>query len=367
MLRNKKVACLVFLSALFMGGGGLLVGKAYAKNPIVVPEGWDPAFYECVKSTFGEEDVDDDGPTDGQLAIIRELICEDMGIEKVDQLAKMTSLTTLSLGKNNITSIDLSKNVDLEDLNLKDNKLTFVDISKNTSLERFDVDDIYVKAAISHEKVGDKVIFHFSDLLFLNYYVYPKSVDHVMQYSVSDGNLVVSELGQTNGYVQIVKVASMDPTTGAIEENYFKVLLLARVLFLDLNDGSGRTETLVCGLDAVDDGSCLVTLPEGPSREGYVFKGWAVGSEEDDLAQPGEKIKLEDEETKITAVWGEESEENEDEDEDEDEIGVPDTGYNTNSDNNNTAFVILALPIMILIVGIVAYIRDLKKSHVKFD
>ena len=95
MLKNKKIACLVFLAVLFVSSGGLLVGESYADD-LFVPEGWDSEFYACALEGFleieggTEESIPDTGLTDEQLARIEEITCVERGVRSTFGLEKMT-------------------------------------------------------------------------------------------------------------------------------------------------------------------------------------------------------------------------------------------------------------------------------------
>ena len=193
------------------------------------------AFYNCALEGFldvegGEESVPATGLTDEQLARIEEITCIEKGVKNTFGLEKMTGLVTLKLGKNSLTSLDISKNTALtyleassnqlteitgyEDkglvaLELNDNKLslleldgltslrglavaynqlttldvskntalealyadhnklTFIDISKNARLNAFYADNIYVRTAGDYIIVHNAVQFDFSSLAFL--------------------------------------------------------------------------------------------------------------------------------------------------------------------------------------------------------
>jgi hypothetical protein len=64
---------------------------------------------------------------------LKELVCDNNQLTSLD-LSKNTALTTLWCEKNQLTSLDLSKNTELTSLSFGWNYLTSIDLSKNTAL-----------------------------------------------------------------------------------------------------------------------------------------------------------------------------------------------------------------------------------------
>ncbi|MCG1036984.1 T9SS type A sorting domain-containing protein [Polaribacter sargassicola] len=60
-------------------------------------------------------------------------------IKTLEGIEAMVNLVSLEAGGNELTSVDLSKNINLKNLFLNDNQLTNIDVSKNLALERFGV------------------------------------------------------------------------------------------------------------------------------------------------------------------------------------------------------------------------------------
>ncbi|MBR3329344.1 leucine-rich repeat domain-containing protein [Candidatus Saccharibacteria bacterium] len=505
MLKNKKVACLVFLAALFVGGGGLLIrdfsyAEEFGEFEVQTKSGFnDMDLYECVEGAYIEQEqptmININGLSENQLAVITELECTDKEIEDLTGLNQLTGLNHLNLSGNKIkeidlspyqdlqilelsgneiTSIDVSKNAKLEHLMLSQNKITSIDVSKNANLEQLNldyngglesislpnsrklgilslksnklgelisadklsaelakvpslynldlsinslasidvskntnlrtlelygnrlltlvdvsdntllgdlrVDDIFVRTNLPYEVSGNSVVFNFDSVLFVNNGTrlgnnIIKDVEGVMTYVREDRRLVVTDLSKTNGYAQTVG-----------EENQYtnyKVLLstLTHVVSLDHNNGTGVIDRLVCVLDSTDAESCSVTLPEGPSRDGYKFAGWSDGT---NTMKAGDKIAVSRDIT-LKADWktggggnnggngnnnggnnngGNKENENSSK---KDKVAVPNTGRNTNNGENSILFVIISLPIAALITGVAIYINNIKKAHKKFD
>ena len=104
----------------------------------------DEFFYKAVVDAYNRENKTSlpytTNLTDEQLKSIK--IVSYWGNQKSDSekirsttgIEKLTALTYLYLGWNNLSSIDLSKNTNLTSLGLRSNKLSSIDLSKNTFL-----------------------------------------------------------------------------------------------------------------------------------------------------------------------------------------------------------------------------------------
>lgn len=89
----------------------------------------DEAFKACVLATGAE-----------QAEEVKRLECRKKGIESVAGIEYLTNLKLIDLTRNEISKIDLSKNVELEEAFLGNNELTELDVSgcsKLTYLEVF--------------------------------------------------------------------------------------------------------------------------------------------------------------------------------------------------------------------------------------
>ena len=114
---------------------GLFSQNTYAIMPSTFN---DENFYNCVVSNFSsqypDEVIAESGLTNEQLGRMSSLDCWSRNITDTTGLELMTSLTELGLAENQLTSIDVSKNVNLTELSLLGNQLTSIDVSKNVSL-----------------------------------------------------------------------------------------------------------------------------------------------------------------------------------------------------------------------------------------
>lgn len=70
------------------------------------------------------------------IAYTGEIVCPSLGINDLTGTEEFINITGLKVGGNNLTSIDISKNVDLLDFECHANQLTTLDLSKNLSLTR---------------------------------------------------------------------------------------------------------------------------------------------------------------------------------------------------------------------------------------
>lgn len=82
--------------------------------------------YDYNHSGYIEED---------EILITRNIVCEYMGVSSVKGIEYFTEMQGLWVMNNNITEIDVSKNLNLHGIWCSDNPIRHIDISKNTELE----------------------------------------------------------------------------------------------------------------------------------------------------------------------------------------------------------------------------------------
>ena len=85
---------------------------------------------------LGKSYIFDGMLTDEDIANIKDINVEGLGIESLKGIEFFTELTSLNCGGNMLTSLDLSKNTALKYLSCGGNQLTSLDLSKNTALIR---------------------------------------------------------------------------------------------------------------------------------------------------------------------------------------------------------------------------------------
>ena len=119
-------AALCLLPALALAEGAADV----AIDPTNFP---DANFRTCV-STFDTDN--DDCLTPTELAAVKSMRLIGKSIGDLTGIEHFTALTKLLCQKNQLTSLDLSKNTALEELDCGDNQLTSLDVSANTALKQ---------------------------------------------------------------------------------------------------------------------------------------------------------------------------------------------------------------------------------------
>ena len=91
------------------------------------------------------DDVIDGKVFTGNIVNAKELYLSGYGISDLTGIEAFVSLNMLEAPDNNLTNIDVSKNILLTELYLSDNKLENVDVSKNLALTNFDIQRNQVK------------------------------------------------------------------------------------------------------------------------------------------------------------------------------------------------------------------------------
>ena len=77
--------------------------------------------------------------TQEEIADVKQISITDRYVQSLKGIEYFTALTTLFCYRNNLTTLDLSKNTALTNLSCSDNKLTSIDLSKNTALTSLNV------------------------------------------------------------------------------------------------------------------------------------------------------------------------------------------------------------------------------------
>ena len=123
----KKLLLLHLLLAMFFGAQ--TVKASVVLNATNFP---DPSFRSYISSKTGVSV----GSTisDAKLASITEIFANEKGISSLQGIEYFTKLTNLQCYKNQLTSLDVSKNTELTYLYCFNNQLTSLDVSKNTKL-----------------------------------------------------------------------------------------------------------------------------------------------------------------------------------------------------------------------------------------
>ncbi|MBR5066757.1 MAG: DUF4214 domain-containing protein [Lachnospiraceae bacterium] len=127
-----KVIFVGSISILALGLGSL---KAHAASPVAINETNfpDATFRSVIANTY---DYNHNGYIDpDEVSMTMNISCEGMGISSVKGIEYFTDIQGLWVKDNNISSLDVSKNVNLHGIWCSGNPLTSIDISHNPKLE----------------------------------------------------------------------------------------------------------------------------------------------------------------------------------------------------------------------------------------
>ena len=115
---------------------GLLPTAAFAAGYVEINEA---NFPDAKFRSFVKENLDknkDDILDAGEIAAVKKIEANKMGIKSLKGIGFFTALETLKCWDNELTGLDLSKNTKLTSLSCSENELTALDVSKNTELTR---------------------------------------------------------------------------------------------------------------------------------------------------------------------------------------------------------------------------------------
>ena len=151
----------------------------------------DQNFYDCVlaefQSEFPNETVASTGLTDAQLAKIKTVWCPGNDNSKISDatgIEKMTAVTGITLDKNSLKTIDVSKNVNLIVLALTENQLTSLDVSKNPELMNLRVyGNSLTSLDVSHNPKLEVLLAHSNSLTSMDI---SSNSDLTNQFTVDD-------------------------------------------------------------------------------------------------------------------------------------------------------------------------------------
>ena len=95
----------------------------------------DPKFLEAALLNDGIDRNGDKQISEKEASVIEALNCSNADIRNMDEIKYFTSLTDLYCDENQLTTLDVSKNMALTTLSCSDNQLSTLDVSNNTALE----------------------------------------------------------------------------------------------------------------------------------------------------------------------------------------------------------------------------------------
>ena len=148
-MKNNKfiILLLVLITCLAVNPAKSIIGidkKEYKASAEATALGFkSDALYECVLDEYMDwYNPEDDIPplTKEDLQDFSRLSCPNMGITDATGIEQMTGLEHLSLFKNKLSSIDLSKNTALESIYLSENQLTSIKLPSGSELEELALD-----------------------------------------------------------------------------------------------------------------------------------------------------------------------------------------------------------------------------------
>lgn len=294
------------------------------------------------QSEFPNETVASTGLTDAQLAKIKTVWCPGNDNSKISDatgIEKMTAVTGITLNKNSLKTIDVSKNVNLIVLALTENQLTSLDVSRNPELmnlrvygnsltsldvshnpklevllahsnsltsmdissnsdltDQFTVDDILVKANILPITTTMSPSYDLSGLNIINS---TQTISNTSNYTFNSNRntIIVNNYSSAGGVVQV---------SSSAQGRTYKLQLPKFVKF-DANGGDGSPSAVSC-YSAAATGACSIAVPSMiPTRSGYEFKGYADSADATVSNYAiGSNINLTEPKT-VYAVWNKES------------------------------------------------------------
>lgn len=135
----------------------VVIGLSYFLTPAMVkaapanPSFTDDNFYNCVVDSYNKENNTNVSYTENLsnelLKTIKKLVCsgyqksDEEKITNVSGIEKLSSLQEISLGWNNIETMDLSNNSKIKSIYLEDNNLNSINVSKNFELDYLNLEE----------------------------------------------------------------------------------------------------------------------------------------------------------------------------------------------------------------------------------
>ena len=169
-----------FIAASILAIGSLLTPSASASTPA---QNWmentgfnDINFFLCVLDEFQTvNDISapsdiyglDDALPDELLANITTLSCVDADVTDTTGIDKLPNLESLDLSNNDITELDISKNIKLKRLNIEETSIWDLDVENNADLEELGIDhDIILVTSAYVERIPEGDEFDIDDNKF---------------------------------------------------------------------------------------------------------------------------------------------------------------------------------------------------------
>ena len=147
----------------------------------------DENFYKCVVDAYNKENSTSlpytTSLSDSQLGSIKKLSCDgyyksdEEKIKNTNGLEKLTALTYLSVGGNQLTNIDVSNNTALTYLNVTTNQLTSLNVSSNTALTYLYVSENNLTSLDFSKNVALKKLYVHNNTFVTNTIIYKGGIN----------------------------------------------------------------------------------------------------------------------------------------------------------------------------------------------
>ena len=289
MNRKRLTALLALCAALC-----LLPALALAEGAAGVaidPTNFPDAAFRAYVATFDTDNDDRLSPAELAAAESMSLIGKSIG--DLTGIEHFTALTHLRCQKNQLTSLDVSKNTALEELDCGDNQLTSLDVSANTALK--DLDCRWNQLTSLDLSANPKLSFSHCST---NNNTYRLTLDasRTLDLTTLPGSFDVTKVSYWSGGTVVGTVLTVDGGAEQVTYSY------------DCGNGITAYFTLTCdkarytvtfGNDrapaqTVTHGEKAVEPPK-PTSPGHIFKAWYAGNEPYDFDTPvTQDLHLED-------------------------------------------------------------------------
>jgi len=190
--------------------------------------------------------------SDAEIAAVTKITCNGKGISDLTGIGYFTAVTWLACDKNQLTSLDVSKNTALAMLICDQNQLTSLDLSKNTTLADF--------------------------FCYNNAYQIVIGEDRTFDLSTLPGSFNVSKAGNWNGGTVNGNILTVDNDKNTVTYSYdcgragystnftLKCITSYTVSFNTNGGNDIASQTIVHGEKAI--------MPDNPVKPGYIFTDW---------------------------------------------------------------------------------------------